>query len=131
MPNNNFDHLNKRGIEETLSLRHFFEVKLLVVPFYNFMKNRIVRPAGLYDHLALGFSSASPSRYLCYLLEGPLARSKIREVKNAVCVHDPHHRHFVKIQALGDHLRPHQNINVASAEIFQYSLVSIFTSCCV
>src|SRR5690606_21842878 len=109
-------------IKETLPVRHFLQVKLLIVSLNNFGEDGVVRPPGLYDHFALGFSASCSPRHLGDLLESPFTCSKIGEIQNAVSIHDPYHRDLIEIQALGDHLRADQDINITRAKVFQQAL---------
>src|SRR5205814_4328162 len=67
--------------------------------------------ACLDQHFAtLGAAPGSP-RNLVKELEGALGCSEVRQIDAHVSVHHPHERDVRKIESLGDHLRPEQNVD--------------------
>ena len=70
-------------------------------------------------HLAFHIAAAGPARYLGQQLERPLAGPEIRLVQAQVGVNDPHQGDVGKMEALGDHLRADQDVDLAGAKIPQ------------
>src|SRR5690606_3979568 len=103
----------------------FREIKVRVSSLCNFLESRVIRSAGLRDHLAFCFSPSGTARHLGGLLKGPFSRPEMGKVKNTVGIYNTNYRDVIKIQALGNHLGSYENINIAGAKIFQYPLVSI------
>src|SRR5207244_180388 len=73
----------------------------------------------LHEHFARGFTAAGPSRDLRQQLESPFAGAAIRQVQGQIRIDDADQRDVWEMQALRDHLRPDQDVDLAGPEIQQ------------
>ena len=66
------------------------------------------------------FSTPCPAtgaaRDLSEQLEGPLARAEVRQVQREVRVNDADQRHVREVQALRDHLRADEHVELAASK---------------
>ena len=68
-------------------------------------------------------AAAGASGHLGQQLKGALGGAKVRHAQADVGGDHAHQRHVGNVVALGDHLRAHQNVVIALAEILQDGLV--------
>ena len=91
----------------------------------------VVRVVRLDHHPPSPETSTCSTCNLLHQLEGPLCSPKIGQIECCVGRDHTNHRHQRKIQALGNHLRPHQHIRLPSRETLKNVPVSLCRACCV
>ena len=78
-----------------------------------------LRRERLHDDLARAVATAGAARHLHEQLESPLVRAKIRHVHRQVGVDESDQRHVGKVEALADHLRADEHVDLAGAKVIQ------------
>ena len=81
----------------------------------------------LNEDLPCPIPSACPSGHLNKQLKGPFRCSKIFHSEREIGIDYPHQRDIWKVQALGDHLSAHQNVDPALSEVGKDFSEKIFT----
>ena len=87
------------------------------------LNRRMKGGEGLDEHLAFDVAAARAPGHLRQQLEGPLARAEIRLMQREVGVDDAHQGDVGEMQALGDHLRADEDVDLADAEVAQDAAV--------
>ena len=83
----------------------------------------MVRLIRLHQHLSRQLARALPARLTCVMqLKHPLRRAKVRQPQREVRAHHAHQRHAMNIVPLGDHLRAHQQVDLARMQPAQQPL---------
>ena len=77
------------------------------------------RSEGLDEDFALDVAAAGAAGDLGEQLEGAFAGAEVRDDAGQVGVDDPDQRDVRKMQALGDHLRADEDVDLAGAEVAQ------------
>ncbi len=80
---------------------------------------RVLGAVGLDHNVSRAGAAPGPSCDLRQQLEGPLRRAEVREVEPQVRADHAHQRHVGEVVPLGDHLRPHEEIDLAAAHLGQ------------
>ena len=76
----------------------------------------------LHDHLPGQLAASGAAGNLREQLEDALGSAKIRQPQRVIAAHHAHQRHAVHIVALGDHLRAHQQVDLARVQAHQQPL---------
>ena len=84
---------------------------------------RIVR---LHNHSARLFASPRSSRHLRQKLKGAFRCGIVGQIEDHVRRQHAHCSHIGKIQTLGHHLRPNQNLRFTAGKPLQYLIMGIF-----
>ena len=84
------------------------------------------RRKGLHHHFALHLAAARATGHLGEQLKGPFARTEVRQMQTGIRIHDADQGHARKVQAFGDHLGAHKDIDFATAKVAEDATVIIF-----
>ena len=128
------DDLNQTGIGR---VRHQFAKLDLMTE-----ESRVILPPGelqrimvgverLDYHLARSFAPSGAAGYLCKELEGALGRAEIGEGKACVGSDHANQCDIGKIMALGEHLRPHQDVEPPLLEGRESLAQRALLACCI
>src|SRR5712691_6551707 len=85
----------------------------------------------LNEHFTFDIATTGASSHLGQELKGPFAGAEIRLVQSKVCINYPDQRDVWKMQAFGDHLRAHQDVDFSDAKIAEDPSEIIFTLECI
>ncbi len=77
----------------------------------------VIRKVRLQHHLAEHLTAPGSPGHLGQQLKRPLGGAKIRQPQRRIRAHHPHQRHAMHVVSLGDHLRPHQQVDLARLEL--------------
>src|SRR5438270_13915904 len=81
------------------------------------LNRRTNRRVSLHKNFARRFAAADAPGDLREKMERSFACSEIGQMQSQISVDDSDQRHVRKMQTFGDHLRAHQNVDLASAKI--------------
>ena len=65
---------------------------------------------------ALDFPAACPTSHLGDLLIRSFSSAEVRKIQDPISVPNPDYGHFSKVQPLGDHLSPNQDVYLSSSK---------------
>ena len=82
----------------------------------------VIGKQGLQHNLARSLAASRASRHLRQQLKGPLGGPEVRETQGAVGAHHAHQRDIGNVVSLGNHLRAHQQIDLARLQRAQHAL---------
>ena len=113
----------ERRIVEEHTLRELAVVELQIVVCHHHREHRIVGLPCLQIDLAPSVLSSGTSCHLGHKLEGSLRGPEVGVVQQYIGIEYSHHRHIVKVESLGDHLRTNENVGLSLLKIVYYALV--------
>src|SRR6476661_1929586 len=83
------------------------------------LNRRTERRVSLHEHFAMCLAAAGASRHLCEKLESAFAGAEIGHMQGEVGVDESDQRYVREMQALRDHLRADENVDLDGAKIPQ------------
>src|ERR1700704_3065916 len=81
----------------------------------------------LHKNFAGDLSSSGPASDLRKQLESTFTGSKVGQMQTDICVNDAHQGNIRKIEALGDHLRTDQNVDLSTPKSAKGLSIGIFS----
>src|SRR5437763_1498648 len=101
---------------------HFFFIKAKVIVLLGKLNGVVLGMKCLEYDLAGCFSASGAACHLGQQLECALSGAEVREAQCKVGADHPHQCDSMNVMALGNHLRPHQEVDLAGMELVEHAL---------
>ena len=130
-PDLNQQHPHERGMAKVFTKGDFLveEPRKIMMP--RILHRRTYWRKSLHNHLTLRLTATGTTGNLSEQLKGSLSCTEVWRMQADVCIDNTDKRHIGKIEALGNHLRSDQNIDLTGAEFSQYLPIGAFLTHCI
>lgn len=126
MAHSDAQHFDEWRIAELLALMQLILKHAGIVVLHHFFDDKMCGLGSLDDHTPLSAPAASAATNLRHQLIGTFKSAEIGIVEQLVGIEDAHKTNMVEVEALGDHLRAHKNVDSTLLKIADNALIGVF-----